>query len=170
MNVQAVEQMTSPRGRRPVRGSRVIVAGVTIVALLVAVSVFALGGDSGDSGDSAGSRSGAMTQTSDQGGVTVEAIWSGDPLNPAFAITLDTHTVNLDDYDLSQIAVLRAGSVEIAPVSWDAPKGGHHREGQLIFPATTADGDPTIGATATELVLVVRGVGDVEERVLRWTL
>ena len=51
-----------------------------------------------------------------------------------FAVAMDTHSVDLDGYDLSTLVVLQTGDGrETMPVSWDAPKGGHHRKGKLVF-------------------------------------
>ncbi len=84
---------------------------------------------------------------------------------------MDTHVVNLDGYDLKQLAVLRTDQgQEIQPVSWNAPTGGHHRSGTLTFPATLADGTPLIGSNTRNIELVIRNVGGVPERTLKWTL
>lgn len=84
---------------------------------------------------------------------------------------MDTHAVDLDGYDLGQLAVLRTdGGREVRPSGWDAPKGGHHRSGTLTFPATAADGSPLIGPTTRAIELVIRDVGGVPERRFRWTL
>ena len=109
------------------------------------------------------------TRTSDAGGVTVEVAWPGVSAGLVFRVSMNTHSVGLDGYDLSQLAVLRVnGTQEVAPVSWDAPLGGHHRSGTLVFPATAADGTPLIGPAARSMDLVIRGVADVPERVFRW--
>jgi hypothetical protein len=109
-----------------------------------------------------------VTQVSEGGEVTVQATWLANQAAPTFAVVLDTHSVSLDGYDLSKMAVLRVDGREVAPTSWDAPAGGHHRSGTLIFPSTAADGSPLITRETAQVELVVRGVGDVPERVLRW--
>ncbi len=82
------------------------------------------------------------TRTSDAGGVTVEVDWLGVSAGLVFRVSMNTHSVGLDGYDLRQLAVLRVnGTQEVTPVSWDAPLGGHHRSGTLVFPATAADGN-----------------------------
>jgi len=52
---------------------------------------------------------------------------------------------------------------------WDAPAGGHHREGTLTFPATTPDGSPVIPDAARTIAVVIRDVGGVPERIVQWT-
>lgn len=76
-------------------------------------------------------RAEATTQTGQAGAVTIKATWEGGDAGPVFTIVLDTHAVNLDGYDLGQLAMLRTDQgVEIAPISWEAPAGGHHRQGR----------------------------------------
>jgi hypothetical protein len=112
----------------------------------------------------------AATQTSEGGQVTIEATLQDSSAAPAFKITLDTHAVDLDGYDLAQLAVLRTDQGQIVqPMGWDAPKGGHHREGTLTFPATAANGSATIGPETRRVELVIRDVAGVPERTLTWT-
>jgi hypothetical protein len=111
------------------------------------------------------------TQTGQAGQVTIKATWEGPDAGPVFTIVLDTHAVNLDGYDLTQLAVLSTDQgIEVAPSSWDAPPGGHHRQGTLSFPTTTTDGSPAITPETTVLRLSIRDVGGVPETVLQWTL
>ena len=113
---------------------------------------------------------GGATQRSEGGQVTVEVTWSGGEVGPVFQVVMDTHAVDLDGYDLRQLAALRTGDGrEARPGGWDAPKGGHHREGTLTFPATFADGSPTIGPSIGTVELVIRDVAGVPERTFRWT-
>jgi hypothetical protein len=51
--------------------------------------------------------SGAMTQTNEGGQVTIKATWQGPSAGPIFDVVLDTHAVDLDGYDLTQLATLR---------------------------------------------------------------
>jgi hypothetical protein len=81
---------------------------------------------------------------------------------------MDTHAVELDGYDLNQLAALRADNgPELAPVRWDAPAGGHHREGTLVFPPEHA-GKAAVDAQSCTVELSIRDVGGVPERVLTW--
>lgn len=109
-----------------------------------------------------------LTQEHEGGGVTVKATWLADQQAPTFSIVLDTHSVALDGYDLRQLAVLRVNGSIVSPLSWDAPAGGHHRSGRLTFPARAADGDPLLTAQTPQFELILRGIGDVPERVLTW--
>lgn len=109
-----------------------------------------------------------LTQEHEGGGVTVKATWLADQQAPTFAVVLDTHSVALDGYDLRELAILRAGDREVAPTTWEAPVGGHHRTGTLTFPAAAADGSPLITPQTRQFELLLRSIGDVPERVLTW--
>lgn len=110
------------------------------------------------------------TRVSEGGQVTITATWQDSAPRPAFTIVMDTHAVDLDGYDLARLAVLRIdGGTELSPVSWDAPPGGHHREGTLTFPAEQG-GKPLITAQTRSIELIVRDVAGVAERVLTWRL
>jgi hypothetical protein len=111
----------------------------------------------------------ADDQTNVGGGVTVKVSRLEAADTVAFTVVLDTHSVNLDTYDLVQLAVLRTPTgEEIAPLAWDAPAGGHHREGTLSFPATTADGSPLLQPDGGPLLLVIRDIAGVAERTFSW--
>jgi hypothetical protein len=108
-------------------------------------------------------------QTSEAGQVKVVVTWQRAAAVPTFTVAMETHTVELDGYDLRQLAVLQTDQGKHAqPNGWDAPKGGHHRSGTLTFPAVAGDGSLLLGPTTRELTLMIREVGAVPERVLRW--
>lgn len=114
--------------------------------------------------------SGAMTQTNEGGQVTIKATWQGRSAGPIFDVVMDTHAVDLDGYDLTQLATLRIdGAREIQSTSWDAPKGGHHRAGTLTFPAKAPDGSAQIAPDTRTIELVIRDIAGVPARVFRWT-
>lgn len=111
----------------------------------------------------AGGPSGA-TQTSDGGQVTVVASWGGPSSGAVFDLKLDTHSVDLDALDLSDAQLRNDRGQTLSGASWAAPKGGHHREGALTFEGDAAG----FLSGASWIELVIRGVGDVAERTLRW--
>lgn len=105
-----------------------------------------------------------------EGQVTLAVTWQG-PKALVFAVAMDTHSGSLDGYDLGQLAMLRTDQGrEVRPSAWDAPPGGHHRQGTLTFPATTASGSPVLDASTRAIELIIRNMGDVPERIFRWTL
>src|SRR5687767_6640765 len=78
-----------------------------LVALLGIVLPACAGSESGQiDGDSTGAaQAGAATRTSEGGQVTVKVTWDGAIDPPAFTVVMDTHAVDLDGYDLGQLAV-----------------------------------------------------------------
>lgn len=81
-----------------------------------------------------------------------------------FHVTLSTHSVDLSQ-DLATLATLRLPSgVEVPALAWDGPTGGHHVKGTLSFPKLDSAGAPLLPAAGT-LALIIRGVGDLPERV-----
>lgn len=113
----------------------------------------------------AGSASaGGGVRTSDGGQVTASVSWTGPAAGASFDVKLDTHSVDLDALDLSNAVLRNDRGATLAPRPWDAPKGGHHREGTLTFDDDA--GSFLTGAKWIELVL--NGIGDLPQRVLRW--
>ncbi len=102
-------------------------------------------------------------QRHEAGAVTVVASWLAD-LTPTTRVVLDTHSVDLDGFDLAQLARVRLnGGVWVAPTKWEAPAGGHHRVGMLTFGSL----DPQLFASARLIELEVRDVA-VPSHLLRW--
>jgi len=112
-------------------------------------------------------RADTTTQTGQAGAVTIKATWQGVEAGPVFTMVLDTHAVNLDSYDLTQLATLRTDQgMEAAPIGWEAPAGGHHRQGTLTFPLTQPNGIPVLTGETRQVELSIREVGGVPETVL----
>jgi hypothetical protein len=91
------------------------------------------------------------TQTVSGGGVTVKVTYLAQTEHESrFSVVLDTHSVNLDAYDLKALSVLRVEN-----------KGsGHHREIILTFPR------PSTKRQWLELVL--KDIAGEKERTFRW--
>ncbi len=80
-----------------------------------------------------------------------------------FQVALDTHSVNLDSYDLKTAAVLRdEGGKVYLPKAIENKGSGHHRQSTLVF------GKITNGTKRLELV--IKDVAGVKERIFRWDL
>jgi len=72
---------------------------------------------------------------SDAGSVTIVVGWLTDAV-PSARVVMDTHSVDLDGFDLAPLTRARVdGGAWLAASQWDAPKGGHHRSGTLRFAA-----------------------------------
>ena len=129
------------------------------------------GGDAGKTADRGAAKPSAVTQTSEGGEVTVAVTWKGRSAGPVFDVAMDTHSVDLGGYNLRRLALLRTEEGgEVRPSGWNAPKGGHHREGTLTFPEKAPDGSPIIGSDTREIELVIRDVAGVPERKFEWRL
>jgi len=103
-----------------------------------------------------------LTRRDAQGPVTVVATLlspaAGQPLR--VKLVLDTHSVGLDTVAFERAVALRKpDGTEVAPTAVETTGGGHHRQTVVIFPAP---------APTTPVVLVVKAVGGVAERVFTW--
>ncbi|MBI4283067.1 MAG: hypothetical protein HY663_01195 [Chloroflexi bacterium] len=143
-----------------------------MVAVLVAGCSSRFTTQSGKEGPSSGSSSSApakgLAQTSTEGSVTIDVKWvktEGDLL--IFDVSMNTHSVDLDRYDLEKLAILRDDTGnEYRPASWDSPAGGHHRTGTLVFPLP----DSVRQGKAKYVEMVIRDIAGIKERVLKWEL
>lgn len=112
----------------------------------------------------------ALARSDDQGavGFVVTPLNLDAPSNTLdFNVTMNTHSVDLA-WDLAAQSRLVADTgLEVSGQSW--PVGsGHHSEGKLSFPATTADGQSLLDG-AKSLTLTISGT-DVAERIFVWDL
>ena len=111
-----------------------------------------------------------LTRTDQQGMVVVELTplnlgMPGDTLE--FDVSLNTHSVDLS-MDLAQLSTLTTDTgVIIHALRWDAPRGGHHVSGKLIFPAVK-DGVAILNGV-TSFTLQIRNV-DADLRTFEWQL
>ncbi len=117
---------------------------------------------------------GPATAKNQGGGVTIEAKYLGTAADGAvealrFEIKLDTHSVNLDQYDLKQVASLRNDQgVAVKPLTLEKKGSGHHIQNVLAFPAKDEAGNPVAGGAAKAIELVLFDIADVPQRILRW--
>lgn len=104
--------------------------------------------------------------------MTIDVTWeNSDDRNGSltFSVIMNTHSVDLDGYDLGRLATLRNDrGQELKPQRWDAPAGGHHRSGVLVFPPADGSGNPILAPGTKSIELVIRDVAGIKERVLRW--
>ena len=96
-------------------------------------------------------------------GVVVIPMIDPDAKKWEFKVTLDTHSVALDQ-DMTQVSVLLddVGTSHL-PIAWEgAEPGGHHREGVLKFNPITPE--------PNTLTLKIKGIGGIQERTFQWQL
>ena len=81
--------------------------------------------------------------------------------NLAVHVKLDIHSIDLDQYRLDKLAVLRdAQGREVPALGRESARaGGHRREALLVFPGTDVSGKPVLGPEAKALTLILRGIG-----------
>ncbi len=111
-----------------------------------------------------------MTRNDQQGAVVV----SVTPVNLAdsveqleFDVAMETHSVDLS-MDLAMLSSLTTNTgLTVQATLWDAPRGGHHVSGKLIFPALS-DGRPILEG-ANRLTLTILDV-DAPSRIFEWQL
>ena len=82
-----------------------------------------------------------------------------------FQVAMNTHSVDLS-MDLATLATLETDTGHVVEAAlWDAPRGGHHVQGTLSFPANL-DGKLLMDG-GTRLTLTIRDI-DAPERVFVW--
>jgi hypothetical protein len=112
----------------------------------------------------------SATRSDQQGAVTVTVtpLNLDNPSNQLeFDVALETHSVDLG-MDLATLATLRTDTGVTVPATlWDAPRGGHHVDGKLTFPAMK-DGRSILEG-ATKLTLTIVNV-DASSRIFEWNL
>ena len=114
---------------------------------------------------------GGAEQSVEGGGVTVKVtpltLTNEEAASLDFAVSLDTHTVELN-YDLAQLVTLadNLGNT-YTPAAWTPEKSdGHHVGGLLSF----ADRATILQEGVTELTLTVADVAGVAERQFVWSI
>lgn len=120
--------------------------------------------------DSPQSETGNLTRSDGQGAVTVDVtpLNLDDPSDQLeLGIMLNTHSVDLS-MDLATLSTFTTDTgITVQAISWDAPLGGHHVEGKLIFPATQ-DGK-SIFEGAKKITLTILNL-DAPSRIFEWEL
>lgn len=169
---------TAGRVSTPAAGSPVSPSGTATTSASPNGATTSAGGGSSSSSSPAAASGAVKPKTltvSDQGqgGVTVKATWviPGSPeassaqldRNLAFKVTLDTHSGDLTKYNVTKLSILRDDKgKEITGADWKGTsEDSHHREGILSFPKGAEQGSKYVE-------LVVRDLGGIKERVLRW--
>jgi hypothetical protein len=74
-------------------------------------------------------------------------------------IGMDTHSVNLGQFDLAKITTLEYGGKTINPIKAKSPRGGHHSYGKIIF---------DVGEELNSFKIIIKGIPKVQERVYEW--
>ncbi len=137
----------------------IVAAGLAVITAVVAAIVLVR--DDGEGSSTESLVPGLESRTVDAGEVDVKIEPRQlDDQGAVFAISLDTHSVELSA-DLARTAVLDVDGVDWPDATWSGDQpGGHHREGELRF-------EPGGPATGT----VQLSIGGLDEPVeASWTL
>lgn len=102
-------------------------------------------------------------QSQPGGGVTVKVTYLAQTEHEAkFSVVLDTHTVNLEKYDIQSLSVMRDDTgLTMGPIRVENKGSGHHREVVLTFARPSTE--------RKWLELVIKDIAGVKERVFRWS-
>jgi len=112
--------------------------------------------------------SSSATRVDEQGAIVIEITpinldASTDTLE--FNVVMNTHSIDLN-MDLATLSTLTTDrGITVQGSLWDAPLGGHHVEGNLIFPSMK-DGNSILEG-ASRLILNIANV-DAPSRVFEW--
>lgn len=131
------------------RRKKIVVMGLILVGFLAGAESFGAAGTD-------------ATQTVSGGGVTVKVTYLTQTEHESqFSVVLDTHSVNLDAYDLKALSILRADTgIVLQPTAIENKGSGHHREAILTFPRPST--------RRTWLELVIKDIAGEKERTFRW--
>lgn len=117
-----------------------------------------------------------LTRTSQGAGITVTVTFMNPLLKPeevngklVFKVALDTHTVDLSQFDLTKLAVLHTseGTVVNTGFVWEPEsESSHHRMGLLKLEATS-EGKSLISKETQYIELELKDIG-VPSRLFKW--
>ncbi len=94
--------------------------------------------------------------------VIVQPLSLGDSGTWDFAVTLQTHSVDLGMDVLALIVLLDPSGSEMKPTKWDGdPPGGHHRTGTLSFAG--------LSPTPESVTILAKDIAEVPVREFRWS-
>ena len=84
----------------------------------------------------------------------------GAETQTVFLVSMNTHSVDLSGYDLTQISELLAAGQRLAPIRWvSTSDDSHHRAGALLFPKVNQ---------RVPLELRIKTIAGVAVRTFRW--
>ncbi len=141
-----------------------VLAGLGAAGLALALALYGLvlAGPAGGPASPAVSPASGLARTEEGGQVAVTLTPLG---GSRFSVALETHSVDLDGYDLAKLATLEdRGGNRVSPSSWEKSGSGHHVGGTLGFPASGEKGALDLKGP---VAVTLRSVGGVD-RTFRW--
>jgi hypothetical protein len=110
----------------------------------------------------------SLERVNNEGAVKVSVVYLTPEKSPekgvAFKLTLSTHSVDLDQYNIQKLSFVRVdGGVSLPSLKWVPAGAGHHLQGTLRFAEELPAGNHRIE-------LIVKGIDGVKERIFKWQL
>ncbi|PIN77954.1 hypothetical protein COV14_04860 [Candidatus Woesearchaeota archaeon CG10_big_fil_rev_8_21_14_0_10_33_12] len=137
----------------------IIVFVIAVAALMIAIQLFENDQNSYSSESDVQKESEAFATKTSNGEVTIDltpkGVISG---NAVFSIDLNTHSIDMAQYDLKEITTLIINGQEYKPISAPA-LSGHHISGELVF---------AVDNLSESFTIIITGIPDVEEREFVW--
>ena len=137
---------------------------LAISILLMAIITAGCSSSSAATQKTVSSPAGGQVRSNSGGSVTIAVTWLGIRDKAlSFDIVMDTHSVDLDQYDLGKLSILTDDKGnEYSLVSWNSQPGGHHRKGKLTFSQVDSQVKPG------KLELTISYVAGVSQRTFNW--
>ena len=138
---------------------------LALYAILIAISVIGVytiyGLVKGDSSANLNTLGTISTGSTDSGDVAIDLTpIKIDGKNLILSVSLNTHSVELSQFDLKQIATLKYNGKTAYPI--EAPKiEGHHSSGSIVF---------NVDDNLKDFAIIIKGIPKVEERVYKWSV
>lgn len=132
----------------------------SILIAIIAIGAYTIYGlAKGDSSANLNTLGTISTGSTDSGDVAIELTPVRiDGKNLILNIALNTHSVELSQFDLKQIATLEYKGKTAYPV--EAPKiEGHHSSGSIVF---------NVDGNLKDFTVTIKGIPKVEERIYKW--
>jgi len=109
-----------------------------------------------------------------EGAVTVDIFLATPEFFKAFAVDLNTHSVDLSNLEMDKISSLRDDQGNVYSLTeWREvgdSSSSHHRSGALLFPLTDQEGEQVISDKTKYIEIIIKDLAGVKERLFRWDL
>lgn len=138
----------------------IIIIGVIVLIYFAYSFLFPAPGEKGlENYVSLGSLNTITTGTTDDDDITIELTPQKIENGKLFvAIAVNTHSVDLSQFNLQELVVLDYKGDKIKPIS--APSlSGHHANGELVF---------EVGKQPSTVTITIRGIPKQSERIYNW--
>ncbi len=113
-------------------------------------------------------------RTDSQGGITVQIQFREvtEKGELAFAVKMNDHVIGINQYALDNLAFLANDlGTQIQAIRWQSiTLSAQHVAGTLYFPGKDDAGRPLLGQGARSVILQIKGLAGIPERVFQWSI